>query len=314
MKLDELGRLLRQVREDKGLTLDEIAARTKIGRHVLQGIEDGAMSALPHRAYAKAFVREYARQLGAEIENLPGILDGIFATGEEERQQFESFAAMHELAEADGCVWRKFMPVVILVLMAGLLGGLYLLYRTFIQAPDPKEPGLSSPMTQQEPAALVDRSVSEDRWPGVTERDDGADTLKSGSQGIFEASDEQAHGLTEEVGPEAVEEFEAVPDGFDNGVRDLIGEPEAHGQRELQIQAIMDCWMRVEVDGKRQDLFLRPGQEATFIFSEAISVKFGNAGGVRVFVNGETYPFEAKSGEVKTLIIGGEGLNATEGA
>jgi cytoskeleton protein RodZ len=72
---------------------------------------------------------------------------------------------------------------------------------------------------------------------------------------------------------------------------------------ELRIKADMDCWMRVVSDDYSRQLFLRPGQEVVFGFDRSVSVKFGNAGGVRLFLDGSPYPFDAQSGEVKSLVL-----------
>ncbi len=58
-----LGDYLRQQREAKGISLDDLAARTRIRVHYLQAIEAGDWGLLPGEAYARAFVRSYARCL-----------------------------------------------------------------------------------------------------------------------------------------------------------------------------------------------------------------------------------------------------------
>ncbi|KAF5039714.1 hypothetical protein DSECCO2_541040 [anaerobic digester metagenome] len=51
------------------------------------------------------------------------------------------------------------------------------------------------------------------------------------------------------------------------------------------------------------DYFLRKGEAATITFRDSLSVKFGNAGGVALELDGKPYPFEANLGEVKTLVV-----------
>ena len=65
---DTLGAYLRAVREHRGLTLNELAAATRIRRLYLAAIEDRDRSALPSRPFAIGYVRAYARALGLDGE------------------------------------------------------------------------------------------------------------------------------------------------------------------------------------------------------------------------------------------------------
>ena len=61
--LSGVGPLLRRAREAQGLSLGEVATRTRIPMRQLEVIEAGAFSALPSRTYAIGFARTYARAL-----------------------------------------------------------------------------------------------------------------------------------------------------------------------------------------------------------------------------------------------------------
>lgn len=57
---------LRRAREQSGLTLDQLAARTKIRRPVLAAIERGDLESAGPPFYARAFVRAYAVEVGVD--------------------------------------------------------------------------------------------------------------------------------------------------------------------------------------------------------------------------------------------------------
>jgi transcriptional regulator with XRE-family HTH domain len=59
------GRGLKDQREGRGVTLEAIAARTKINRPLLAALERGDLSAWPGGIFRRAFVREYAAAIGA---------------------------------------------------------------------------------------------------------------------------------------------------------------------------------------------------------------------------------------------------------
>jgi cytoskeletal protein RodZ len=59
-----IGAQLQTAREARGLTLEQVAAETRIPQRHLQTIEAGELSALPARTYAIGFARTYARAVG----------------------------------------------------------------------------------------------------------------------------------------------------------------------------------------------------------------------------------------------------------
>jgi cytoskeletal protein RodZ len=62
--VQRVGEQLRAAREAQGLTLDEIAAGTRIPRRHLQTIEEGRYDGLPAPTYSAGFIKTWARRLG----------------------------------------------------------------------------------------------------------------------------------------------------------------------------------------------------------------------------------------------------------
>lgn len=63
-----LGQQLKQSREEKGISLHEIAESTHIGVRFLQAIENDSYDILPGGVFNRAFVRKFARQVGFDEE------------------------------------------------------------------------------------------------------------------------------------------------------------------------------------------------------------------------------------------------------
>jgi transcriptional regulator with XRE-family HTH domain len=63
--LDKFAEELKETREKKGITLQQMAARTRIDIKFLEAIDDGNFSFLPE-LYVKAFIKEYAKTLGLD--------------------------------------------------------------------------------------------------------------------------------------------------------------------------------------------------------------------------------------------------------
>ena len=64
----DLGDRLRSARERKGLTLSEIAARTKISVHALEAIEAEQFDRLPRGVFRRAYLRAFAGVVGLDAD------------------------------------------------------------------------------------------------------------------------------------------------------------------------------------------------------------------------------------------------------
>jgi cytoskeleton protein RodZ len=68
--MPELAALLRGAREDTGLSLQELAARTKIKVSTLEAMERGEFDRLPRGVFMRGFLRACARELSLDPETL----------------------------------------------------------------------------------------------------------------------------------------------------------------------------------------------------------------------------------------------------
>jgi cytoskeletal protein RodZ len=61
-----VGQRLRAAREEKGLTLEDIAAQTRIPQRHLESLEEGAWDSLPAPTYSIGFAKNYAAAIGLD--------------------------------------------------------------------------------------------------------------------------------------------------------------------------------------------------------------------------------------------------------
>lgn len=83
LPLECAGQVLRRAREEKGLSLKDIADKTRISMHHLEAIEAGSFSRLPGRTYALGFSRTYARAMGLDENSIVGAVRAELAEREE---------------------------------------------------------------------------------------------------------------------------------------------------------------------------------------------------------------------------------------
>jgi cytoskeletal protein RodZ len=77
-RVEPFGARLKKEREQRGVTLDDIALSTKIGKRFLQALEDEHFEQLPGGIFSRGFVRAYARHLGIDEEQ--AVADFLSAT------------------------------------------------------------------------------------------------------------------------------------------------------------------------------------------------------------------------------------------
>ena len=125
-----LGEQLRRAREAKGMSLDDVASRTRIPIRHLQNIEREDWDALPAVTYAIGFTRNYANAVG---------LDGA-ALARELREDIggptHRAAAPEYYAQADPArVPPRSLAVIAVVVAALLIVGYLLWRRTLVEEP-----------------------------------------------------------------------------------------------------------------------------------------------------------------------------------
>lgn len=119
------GEQLRQAREARNMTLQDIAAATKIGARTLQALEEERFEQLPGGIFNKGFVRSYARCVGLDEEKAVRAYLELTRSRQEEEANLATMATQVEAsrrAAARSSVWNPatFVTVLALLVAAGL--------------------------------------------------------------------------------------------------------------------------------------------------------------------------------------------------
>ena len=101
---DTFGPRLRRERERRGISLDNLATRTNVSIELWAGLESNDFSKWPGGLFARAFVRDYARVVGLEADDLVDDFCRLFPIGDRRalpklRAQAELIG--HELSAGD---------------------------------------------------------------------------------------------------------------------------------------------------------------------------------------------------------------------
>jgi len=334
MNLQELGAVFRKERERRGLTVEDVVQRTKISRRNVLAIEAGRKEDLPHPVYAKGFVKNYARLLELDPEEFASALAQEYFVAEDDfgndptRDKPISMTAARSVASQGR---RMGLRGVLLFLLLAAAGGaiLWTMLLAPRQQPAPPVPAPQSAPAPPAPSAPADAPAPEQPAaeaapaPAPNLAPDAAASAASPKSAPVEAkpaAESAAKPATEPAAKPAAKP--AVESAAKPAAKPAAETPKpapapavapappappappADGARTMDIKASQLCWINAEVDGATVlDMLLQPGESKTLRFDKALTVKFGNAGGVKVTLDHKPFPLNAQSGEVRTVTI-----------
>lgn len=129
--LQSAGEMLRQAREQKQLSIEDIAKDTRIPQRHLSSIESGDFEALPGRTYAIGFAKSYARSVG--------LSDATIGSRMREEMEEQGHGAYQPETSAYSPANPTSIPPRIVAVTAAGLGALvlvgYLIWRTLLLEP-----------------------------------------------------------------------------------------------------------------------------------------------------------------------------------
>ena len=117
----KFGESLRKERELRGVTLEDISAQTKVNIRFLEAIEHDDLSVLPAKAFAKGFLRSYARAVGLDE-------DLVLTNFEYCHQAIQSGDGTHGTVKHPAGGQSSRIVFLVLVLIIVLLAAIIILY------------------------------------------------------------------------------------------------------------------------------------------------------------------------------------------
>ncbi len=139
-----VGSILRETREAKFYTLDEIEKATKIRKELLAALEADDYSKLPPTTFVQGFIKNYSRFLGLDSQKLLAIYRREFSERRHQPYVMNAFSKPPSVSRLKLTPGRLLGGVVALVILA-FFAYLWIQYRGFASAPELK---ISSPADQ----------------------------------------------------------------------------------------------------------------------------------------------------------------------
>ncbi|HEX3047266.1 MAG TPA: RodZ domain-containing protein [Bacillota bacterium] len=125
--MKEIGLYLRQVREEKKMSLKDVQEATKISLRYLEAIDRGDFNGIPGEVYRKGFVANYATAIGLDGQEVLQKYHQLKADEEEKERQAQLEAAAEvKKNPVVNLTWSREVYLGIVTVMIGLLIGVSL--------------------------------------------------------------------------------------------------------------------------------------------------------------------------------------------
>ncbi len=129
-----VGEILKEERERKFYTLDEIEKATKIRKEMLEALESGNWKKLPPPTFVQGFIKNYGKFLGLNTEKLLAIFRREFSDEKHPPRVLESFSNPLEQNKFRFTP-AKLTGIVVLGLIVVFFLYLWFQYRFLVEAP-----------------------------------------------------------------------------------------------------------------------------------------------------------------------------------
>ena len=264
-----IGQRLRAGREERGITPEQAAYRSKVPLQLLHALETDDYHLLPDPAYLIRPLHEYARVLGLD----PAALEEEFRQAIR-RPPSPSLAVIPPPEQPSPIPRTQLLwtLVAIVVVLPLVFIALSLVSKRVGEQPAAPKPA----------APLVEQTPSPTGSPG------------SGGEASPAPPGAEATGTVGSPGQPAPPASAGAPPGppgvsAERGARRLL----------LEATAAEPTWMRVQADGGEQrEVLLQKGQTVRFGAEKGFVVTVGNAGGINLALNGVALPSLGAPGQV----------------
>jgi cytoskeletal protein RodZ len=280
--MSSVGETLRRERLQKGLGLQQISRETKISARLLEAIETDQFDLLPGGVFAKSFVRQYARFLGLDEEELAAQVEkAIHPDGEVPNLPAappEPAFKVPRMVEWDGggrsnsSILPALAGVVAVMLVCSAVYAWWQRSRRPVVAPPPIAAARKAPLQPPKPAEVTPAVASNPE--AATKTDVSASTPPP----------ETATAPVEQANPP--------------------------GTLQVSLTADADDWVKVWTDGKvvMSDV-LHASQSKRFGAAEALRIRIGDAGSLQMTVNGRPAGPLGPKGQVRNVEVTRDGVH-----
>ena len=291
--LPSFGEKLKQEREKRKITLEQISDSTKIGTRMLRALEEDKFNQLPGGIFNKGFVRAYSRCVGLDEDQT--VAEYLLASGDapppkteigghedgerknEARENEQNIRRLEAISDtpARQLPWGLFAALLLVLALA----------LSFWSHRERERARQSIRPTPTDGHRAVARRSAGQRW-----------SRRRSAYGRIPptASPTWLAGMLPKTSPDS---------------KRLPHPPPTPDEFTVVIHAREDSWVSITADGKTSPSeLLAAGSERSIQGRKEIIVRAGNSGGIDFRFNGKKVDTGGTSGEVKSVTFGPGGM------
>lgn len=294
--MTELGKRLVEAREEKGMSLEDLMAVTKIQKRYLLAIEQGNYDIIPGKFYVRAFIKQYAEAVGLNPEQLfEEFRKDVPSTyNDEVSDKLSNIKPQRELPKPASKV-LELLPTILII--GGIIVVIAIIY-VIVQAVnhDSGQKNNQAAPQQSESKYEVSEGSSLAKDQKKKEKASSDDKEKSSKKDDSSKDDETVS-------------LKATNTEGSTTTYEVSGADEM----ELKISASQASWLRVrDESGKVLKMGeLKDGESFKTDLSDLsqVDIRLGNASGIDIKVNDETlkYELDPKNTMTQNIVIVNKG-------
>jgi len=287
----ELGNRLKEAREEKGMSLDDLQAATKIQKRYLTALEEGNYDIIPGKFYVRAFIKQYAEAVGLDSELLFEEFkkDIPNSYNDEVSEKLSSIKPQRELPKSASKA-LELLPT--LLVAAGVIVVIAIIY-VIVQA-------VNGGGNQQAEEPKTEESQSK--------YDVSKDSpLTKGNQQNTDAQKDSAEDDKEKKDQQSDENDKLTIKATASEGSSTTYEVSGSDKLELEVKANANSWVRVrdEKGSSLKEGMMKKGEtfQKNITDQSQIDLRIGYAPGVEIKINGEVLSYKLDPKTVMTQNI-----------
>ena len=309
------GERLRREREMRGISLDEVAAATKIGTRLLRALEEEQFDQLPGGIFNKGYVRAYAKHLG--IDEDQAVADYLSAA--KENPPDVNLIAHQSASARDVDVWQRtgsgdrragfpLIPVLVLVVViVGAVGGWKLYQERQRERRQPLAVKSSRDVIAGQSGAAQTTSSNSSGSSALGQTASAPTESPSGNVGVAQVPPSSTGSANSPVHTVEAAENSPHPSGSDAASASTAAE--AAAPFEVTVRAKDRAWISISSDGKVLVRgVIKPPEVKTVHATNKVVFWTGNAGEVEISFNGKNVPLAGGENDEQVLVFNSHGL------
>ena len=278
-----LGMLLKQKRDDKGLSKNEVARSLNLTVHAIDAIEADNFNALPGATYVRGYLRSYAQLLNISADSIIDNFNEVSVSAEQE-QEGENDAYRAPVTRQQRSSSDKWMMLGTALVATAIIG----LAITWWQGKESEPITKSTKTTDIIDSANNGISVNplsaadtEGNPVGITIKDSDTHLTQNRTDTLTEGNTETAKTVS-------------VVNALDVSAKKTADNASGMVRSKLILRAVESTWADIR-DAQNNKLLYEKVSAGRIVTIEGVApfnVYLGNAAGVRIQYNGKQYDIE----------------------